>query len=139
MLKDYALEPDSEALRKSAHLMVTGLAQSLALVTAKEPLRIAVANNLRTLLTNQLDANTLEQVGAGGGRGGDGAGGRGVTRMGAGGRRVPRCFIACPASLATSRSPLLFSPPTTTHTHTPSLPGCGHACGRQPGPVLPGD
>lgn len=36
--------------------------QSLALVTAKEPLRIAVANNLRTLLTNQLDANTLEQV-----------------------------------------------------------------------------
>lgn len=37
--------------------------QSLALVTAKEPLRIAVANNLRTLLTNQLDANTLEQVG----------------------------------------------------------------------------
>lgn len=42
--------------------------QSLALVTAKEPLRIAVANNLRTLLTNQLDANTLEQVGRGWGR-----------------------------------------------------------------------
>jgi CCR4-NOT transcription complex subunit 1 len=62
VLKDHALEPASEALRRSAHLMVTGLAQSLALVTAKEPLRIAVANNLRTLLTNQLDANTLEQV-----------------------------------------------------------------------------
>ena len=65
VLKDHALEPEGEALRKSAHLMVTGLAQSLALVTAKEPLRIAVANNLRALLTNQLDANTLEQVGAG--------------------------------------------------------------------------
>lgn len=62
VLKDHALEPDAEVLRKSAHLMVTGLAQSLALVTAKEPLRIAVANNLRALLTNQLDANTLEQV-----------------------------------------------------------------------------
>lgn len=62
MLKDHAVEPDGEALRKSAHLMVTGLAQSLALVTAKEPLRIAVANNLRALLTSQLDANTLEQV-----------------------------------------------------------------------------
>ncbi|KAL4458253.1 hypothetical protein ABPG75_013118 [Micractinium tetrahymenae] len=62
VLKDHALEPDADALRKSAHLMVTGLAQSLALVTAKEPLRIAVANNLRALLSNQLDANTLEQV-----------------------------------------------------------------------------
>lgn len=65
VLKDHALEPDADALRKSAHLMVTGLAQSLALVTAKEPLRIAVANNLRALLSNQLDANTLEQVGVG--------------------------------------------------------------------------
>lgn len=63
VLKDHAMEPEGEALRKSAHLMVTGLAQSLALVTAKEPLRIAVANNLRALLTNQLDANMLEQVG----------------------------------------------------------------------------
>jgi len=27
VLKDHALEPDSEALRRSAHLMVTGLAQ----------------------------------------------------------------------------------------------------------------
>ena len=42
--------------------MVTGLAQSLALVTAKEPLRIAVANNLRALLNNQLEAGMLEQV-----------------------------------------------------------------------------
>jgi hypothetical protein len=68
VLKDMAVEPEAEALRRGAHLMVTGLAQSLALVTAKEPLRIAVANNLRALLANQLDANTLEQVGTEHGR-----------------------------------------------------------------------
>ena len=62
MLKDYATEPEADALRKAAHLMVTGLAQSLALVTAREPLRIAVASNLRALLSSQLDAATLEQA-----------------------------------------------------------------------------
>ncbi len=62
MLKDFALEPDVDAVRRAAHQMVTGLAQSLALVTAKEPLRIAVGNNLRALLQTQLEATTLDQV-----------------------------------------------------------------------------
>ena len=62
MLKDYAADPEADSLRKAAHLMVTGLAQSLALVTAREPLRIAVASNLRALLSSQLDAATLEQA-----------------------------------------------------------------------------
>ena len=66
MLKDYAQEPEVEVVRRAAHQMVTGLAQSLALVTAKEPLRIAVGNNLRALLQAQLEANTLDQVGAAG-------------------------------------------------------------------------
>jgi CCR4-NOT transcription complex subunit 1 len=60
--KDYATEPEPETVRKAAHLAVTGLAQSLALATAKEPLRMAVGNNLRALLTGQLDAAMLEQV-----------------------------------------------------------------------------
>ncbi len=50
VLKDFATEPDAEVMRASAHLMVTGLAQSLSLVTCKEPLRVALGNNLRQLM-----------------------------------------------------------------------------------------
>lgn len=61
--KDYATEQQPEVIRKAAHLAVTGLAQSLALVTAKEPLRVAIANNLRALLANpQMDSSAIEQV-----------------------------------------------------------------------------
>lgn len=48
--KDFALEGDEEKLRKAAHNMVHYLASSLALVTCKEPLRLNIGNNLRSLL-----------------------------------------------------------------------------------------
>eukprot|EP00218_Dolichomastix_sp_CCMP3274_P016752 CAMPEP_0170132442 /NCGR_PEP_ID=MMETSP0033_2-20121228/245_1 /TAXON_ID=195969 /ORGANISM="Dolichomastix tenuilepis, Strain CCMP3274" /LENGTH=2427 /DNA_ID=CAMNT_0010367803 /DNA_START=38 /DNA_END=7318 /DNA_ORIENTATION=- len=50
VLKDFAVDPDEARLRKAAHLMVSSLAGSLALVTCKEPLRVSVANQLRMLL-----------------------------------------------------------------------------------------
>jgi len=71
--KDYATDPDESRLRQAAHLMVSSLAGSLALVTCKEPLRVSLSNQLRSML-QQLDPNTLEQavqVGAGAGHEGD--------------------------------------------------------------------
>ncbi|KAF9558989.1 hypothetical protein EC968_006772 [Mortierella alpina] len=49
IMKDFALEPNEEKMRKAAHLMVQNLAGSLALVTCKEPLRVSMANIIRTL------------------------------------------------------------------------------------------
>jgi CCR4-NOT transcription complex subunit 1 len=71
--KDYATDPDEGRLRQAAHLMVSSLAGSLALVTCKEPLRVSLSNQLRQML-QQLDPNMLEQavqvrVGACGGAG----------------------------------------------------------------------
>ena len=63
MLKDFAMEPDEQRMRKSAQLMVQNLAGSLALVTCKEPLRVACGNHLRSLLQQAgADAQLLEQV-----------------------------------------------------------------------------
>ena len=39
VLKDFAMEPDENKMRKAAHLMVQSLASSLALVAYKDPLR----------------------------------------------------------------------------------------------------
>jgi len=50
VLKDFAVEPDATRLRKAAHLMVSSLAGSLALVTCREPLKASVASQLRALL-----------------------------------------------------------------------------------------
>merc|ERR1719316_761932 len=50
MLKDFAMEPDEVRMKKAAQLMAHTLAGSLALTTCKEPLRVASANNMRTLL-----------------------------------------------------------------------------------------
>lgn len=49
-LQDFVLEPDEQRMRKAAHMMVSSLAGSLALVTCKEPLRLSVSNQLRQLL-----------------------------------------------------------------------------------------
>ena len=49
-------------MRKAAHLMVSSLAGSLALVTCREPLRSSLATQLRHLLANTMDANQLEQT-----------------------------------------------------------------------------
>ena len=56
--KDFATEGDINRVRKAAHLMVSSLAGSLALVTCREPLKASVANQLRAL---------LQQSGAGAG------------------------------------------------------------------------
>eukprot|EP01018_Ginkgo_biloba_P022479 Gb_12251 [translate_table: standard] len=48
--KDYAMESEESRIRHSANSMVASLAGSLAHVTCKEPLRVAMANHLRSLL-----------------------------------------------------------------------------------------
>jgi CCR4-NOT transcription complex subunit 1 len=50
VVKDFALEPNEQKMRKAAQLMVANLAGSLAVVTCKEPLRLSMANHLRTML-----------------------------------------------------------------------------------------
>merc|ERR1711871_985612 len=64
VLKDFAQEPNENNLRSAAQLMATNLAGSLAIVTCREPLRISIANHLRSLLTqvNVNDAAVVEQV-----------------------------------------------------------------------------
>ncbi|KAG0264770.1 hypothetical protein DFQ27_001042 [Actinomortierella ambigua] len=49
IIKDFAMEPNEEKMRKAAHVMVQNLAGSLALVTCKEPLRVSMANIMRAL------------------------------------------------------------------------------------------
>eukprot|EP00937_MAST-01D_sp_MAST-1D-sp2_P007077 g7077.t1 len=63
VLKDFAMEPDENKMRKAAHLMVSNLAGALALVTCKEPLRVSMGNHLRTLLAAATtEQNLVEQV-----------------------------------------------------------------------------
>ena len=61
--KDFVNEANENHLRRSAHLMVSNLAGSLALVTCKEPLRISICNHIRTLFASaNLEPNLLEQI-----------------------------------------------------------------------------
>lgn len=67
VLKDFAVEPDAARLRKAAHLMVSSLAGSLALVTCREPLKASVSSQLRTLLQQagvlpSTDPSALDQA-----------------------------------------------------------------------------
>ena len=64
IVKDFAMESNEQKMRKAAQSMVGNLAGSLAVVTCKEPLRISMSNNLRTLLQQQpgLDSAALEQA-----------------------------------------------------------------------------
>ncbi|KAH8935189.1 hypothetical protein BDL97_17G016600 [Sphagnum fallax] len=50
VMKDYAMEAEEAQTHQAAKLMVASLAGSLAHVTCKEPLRLAMANHLRSLL-----------------------------------------------------------------------------------------
>ncbi|KAG1667787.1 hypothetical protein FOA52_010824 [Chlamydomonas sp. UWO 241] len=50
LLKDFAMDPDESRMRSAAHLMVSTLAGSLALVTSKDPLRASLANALKAQL-----------------------------------------------------------------------------------------
>jgi CCR4-NOT transcription complex subunit 1 len=49
-LKDFALEPNEEKMRKAAQYMVQSLSGSLASVSSREPLRISMIANLKNLL-----------------------------------------------------------------------------------------
>ena len=61
--KDFANEANENLFRRSAQLMVSNLAGSLALVTCKEPLRISICNHIRSLLSSaNLEASLLEQI-----------------------------------------------------------------------------
>lgn len=63
IVKDFYSEPNEVQLRNGAHLMISNLAGSLALVTCKEPLRISISNHLRTLLSqSNVDQATIEQI-----------------------------------------------------------------------------
>ncbi|EST08344.1 CCR4-Not complex, Not1 subunit, domain of unknown function DUF3819 [Kalmanozyma brasiliensis GHG001] len=62
--KDFAMEGDEDKMRSSAHQMAQNLAGSLALVTCKEPLRISMIANARTLLLSNgfTEQNLPEQA-----------------------------------------------------------------------------
>ncbi|KAM0835823.1 hypothetical protein ACQ4PT_062703 [Festuca glaucescens] len=63
VLKDYAMESDYSAANRAARLMVGTLAGSLAHVTCKEPLRVALSSHLRSLIQNLTsNSETVEQV-----------------------------------------------------------------------------
>lgn len=47
--KDFVMEMDGGKMRKAAHMMSQNLAASLAMVTSKEPLRLSIVSNLRTI------------------------------------------------------------------------------------------
>ena len=63
ILKDFATEGNERNLRSAAHLMVSGLASSLVVVSCRESLRIGIANHLRSLLTSKIrDEEVIEKV-----------------------------------------------------------------------------
>ena len=63
ILKDFSTEPNEQQLRSGAHLMISNLAGSLALVTCKEPLRVSIGNHLRSLLQQVTsDQSLIEQI-----------------------------------------------------------------------------
>ncbi len=61
ILKDFAMEPDEDRVRKSALTMVSRLAGSLALVTCKEPLRQSMTNYIRLLQSELPDQAALAE------------------------------------------------------------------------------
>lgn len=63
ILKDFATEVDDVKMRKAAHLMVASMSGSLALITAKEPLRNSIGTHLRALIpTSAGDPQQIEHV-----------------------------------------------------------------------------
>lgn len=52
--KDFAMEPDVDRLKTSAHNVVKALSGSLALVTCKEPLRMSITNHIRKMAAQGL-------------------------------------------------------------------------------------
>ena len=63
VLKDFALEPDENKLLRGANLIVQNLAGNLALVTCREPLKMAFQQNLKTSFDQvELDERAKEEI-----------------------------------------------------------------------------
>ena len=62
VVKDYATEPDEVKFRTAAHNLVKNLAGSLAHVTCREPLRMAMTNNIRLLSRNLANEGLPEGI-----------------------------------------------------------------------------
>ncbi|ONK63797.1 uncharacterized protein A4U43_C07F19040 [Asparagus officinalis] len=62
VLKDYAMESDENAVSRAAHLMVATLAGSLAHVTCKESLRVALSTHLRSLLQANVNSEYMDHI-----------------------------------------------------------------------------
>ena len=63
VLKDFSLEPDEKKLMRGANLIIQNLAGNLALVTCREPLKMAFQQNIKTLLdSSNTDDKTLEEI-----------------------------------------------------------------------------
>eukprot|EP00834_Sanchytrium_tribonematis_P001577 NODE_40_length_35084_cov_0.543519.p1 type:complete len:1702 gc:universal NODE_40_length_35084_cov_0.543519:22557-27662(+) len=64
--KDFRKEKDLQKVHRAAQLMVTSLAGSLSMVTCKEPLRLSIMTNLKTLVVqqgiHQLNENEMIQL-----------------------------------------------------------------------------
>lgn len=60
--KDFAMEPDAQRLQNAAHLMVSSLSGSLAIVTCKEPLKNSLQAQLKEALQEFLPATILDQA-----------------------------------------------------------------------------
>ena len=60
--KDFCLEREEALVKRAAHLMVASLAGSLALVTSREPLRVALTQHLRQLLQPASTKDDADQV-----------------------------------------------------------------------------
>jgi len=63
VLKDFALEPDENKLLRGANLIVQNLAGNLALVTCREPLKMAFQQNLKSSFDQvELDERAREEI-----------------------------------------------------------------------------
>ncbi|KAJ3255219.1 hypothetical protein HDU77_003760 [Chytriomyces hyalinus] len=64
IIKDFALEPNEDKMRKAAHLMAQNLAGSLAIVSSRDPLRVGMITQLQNLLRQNgiTEQSVSEQV-----------------------------------------------------------------------------
>eukprot|EP00668_Euglena_longa_P016523 GGOE01020788.1.p1 GENE.GGOE01020788.1~~GGOE01020788.1.p1 ORF type:complete len:2385 (+),score=619.83 GGOE01020788.1:748-7155(+) len=53
IMKDFAMDPDDNKMRQYARMMVQSLAANLAMVTCKDPLRLTMLNQLRSVFIRQ--------------------------------------------------------------------------------------
>ncbi|KAG0586505.1 hypothetical protein KC19_2G096200 [Ceratodon purpureus] len=56
------MEADESRTNQAANLMIASLAGNFAHVTCKEPLRVAMANHLRSLMQTAISQDVLEQA-----------------------------------------------------------------------------